>query len=147
MVGHAKSNWHLQLFSTLWAYRTIVKTSTGFTPFQLVYGLEETLLIECEIPSLNLTVELFLNTTIEEERFLYLNKLDETRHDATLANEAHKWWMKAQYHRTIQPRSFNEGYLVLTYDQKHDKLGAGKFESMWHGPYIINHILEKGALS
>ena len=33
MVGKAKSNWHLQLFSALWAYRTTVKTSTDFTPF------------------------------------------------------------------------------------------------------------------
>ena len=39
MVGQAKSNWHLKLFSTIWAYRTTVKTSTGFTPLQLVYGL------------------------------------------------------------------------------------------------------------
>ena len=36
MVGQSKLNWHLQLFSTLWAYRTTVKTSTDFTPFQLV---------------------------------------------------------------------------------------------------------------
>ena len=33
----------------------------------------------------------------------------------------------------------------MTYDQKHDKLGEGKFESMWHGPYIFSHVLEKGA--
>ena len=48
-------------------------------------------------------------------------------------------------YRNVHPRYFNEGDLVLTYEQKHDKMGAGKFESMWHGPYIINHILEKGA--
>ena len=72
---------------------------------------------------------------------MYLNKLDENVHDVSLANEAHKRRMKFQYEKTVQPRSFNEGDLVLTYDQKHDKLGAGKFESMWHGPYI----LEKGA--
>ena len=53
--------------------------------------------------------------------------------------------MKVQYDRTVQPRSFNEGDLVLTYDQKHDKPGAGKFDFMWHGPYIISHVLEKGA--
>ena len=53
--------------------------------------------------------------------------------------------MKVQYGRTVQPRSFNEGDLVLTYDKKHDKLGAGKFESMWHGPYIVNRVLGKGA--
>ena len=145
MVGKTKSNWHFQLFSTLWAYRTAVKTSIGFTPFQLVYRLEATLSIHCEIPYLKLVVELFPNTTIDEERFLYLNKLDETWHDASLSNEAHKRWIKVQYDRTVQPRSFNEGDLVLTYDQKHDKLGIGKFESMWHGSYIVSHVLEKGA--
>ena len=53
--------------------------------------------------------------------------------------------MKVQYDGTVQPHSFNEGDLVLTYDQKHDKLGASKFESMWHGLYIASHVLEKGA--
>ena len=56
MVGQAKSIWHLKFFSTLWDYRTIVNTSTKFTPFQLVYGVEATLSIECEIPSLKLVV-------------------------------------------------------------------------------------------
>ena len=108
-------------------------------------SLEATLPIECEIPSLKIVVELLPNTTIDKERFLYLNKLDETRHDVALANEPHKRRMKIQYDRTVQPPSFNEGYLVLTYDQKHDKLRAGKFESMWHGTYIVNRVLEKGA--
>ena len=90
MVGQAKSNWHLQLFSALWDYRTTMKTSTNFTPFQLVYGLEATLPIECEIPSIKLIVEIFPNTTIEEECFLYQNKLYENHHDAALANVAHK---------------------------------------------------------
>ena len=53
--------------------------------------------------------------------------------------------MKVQYDRIVQPRSFNEGDLVLTYDLKHDKLGAGKFESMWHRTYIVSRVLEKGA--
>ena len=85
MVGDHKSNWHLVLFSTLWDYQTSVKIATGFTPFQLVYGLEVVLLIQCQIPSLQLAVELLPDTSAEEERFLYLNNLDETRRDATLA--------------------------------------------------------------
>ena len=67
-----------------------MKTSTGFTPFQLVYGIEAVLPIECEIPSLKLKVELLPHTSTEEERFLYLSKLDETHRDAALANEAHQ---------------------------------------------------------
>ena len=31
------------------------------------------------------------------------------------------------------------------FDQKHDKLGARKFESMWHGSYIVSRIKEKWA--
>ena len=64
--------------------------------------------MECEIPSLNLVVELLPNTTTDKERFMYLNKLDETQRDVSLANEEHKQRMKVQYDRTIQPCSFNE---------------------------------------
>ena len=70
--------------------QTFVKTATGFTPFQLVYGLEAVLSIEGEIPSLKLAIELLPNTIVEEERFLYLNKLDESLRDASLSNETHK---------------------------------------------------------
>ena len=90
MVGDHKSNWHHIFFSTLWAYRTSVKTTAGFMPFQLVYGLEAVLPIQCHIPSLQLFVELLLDTSIEEEIFLYLNNLDDTRRDASLANEAQR---------------------------------------------------------
>ena len=144
-VGDHKSNWNHILFSTLWAYSTSVKTTTSFTPFQLVYGLEVVFPIQCQIPSLKLYFELLPNTSIEEERFLYLNNLDETRRAVALANVAHKKRVKAQYDKSVQPRIYNEGDLVLTYNQRHDKLGKGKFESMWYGPFIISKVLEKGA--
>ena len=83
------------LFSALWAYRTLVRTSTGFTPFQLVYGLEVVLPIECEIPSLKLAIELLPATSEEEKCFLYLAHLDENRCIAALANETHAKRMKA----------------------------------------------------
>ena len=55
------------IFSALWTCRTSAKTTIGFTPFQLVYGLEVVLPIECEIPSLQLAIEL-LPATSEEEK-------------------------------------------------------------------------------
>ena len=79
MVGKHKSNWHVQLFSAPWAYRTSTKIVTGFTPFQLIYGLEAVLLIECEIPSLRLTIELLPHIPEEERHLLYLSHLDEIR--------------------------------------------------------------------
>lgn len=54
-----------------------MKTATGFTPFQLVYGMESIFPIECEIPSLKLSVELLPETSSLEERLLHLEHLDE----------------------------------------------------------------------
>ena len=35
--------------------------------------------------------------------------------------------------------------MVLVYDQPNNKLGKGKFESMWYFPYVIHRFLKKGA--
>jgi hypothetical protein len=110
-----------------------------------VYGIEAFLPIECEIPSLKLKVELLPHTSTEEEHFLYLTKLDKTRRDVTLINEAHQKWIKNQYDKFVHPRTFAEGDLVLAYDQAHDKLGTGKLEPLWHGPCIVKRVLHRGA--
>jgi hypothetical protein len=137
MIGIHKTSWHTMLFSTLWAYQTSVKSTTGFKPFRLVYGVEAILPIECEIPSLKLVVELLPNTSAEEEHLLYLMQLDETRRDATLVIEAQKKRVKAQYDKHVKPRIFSKGDLVLLYEQDRYMLGARKFEPMWRGPYIV----------
>ena len=31
------------------------------------------------------------------------------------------------------------------WDQAKEPLGAGKFNPMWHGPYVVKCVLEKGA--
>ena len=46
--------WHKQLPYALCAYRTSVRTSTGATPYSLVYEMEAVLLVEVEIPSLRI---------------------------------------------------------------------------------------------
>ena len=112
-------------------------------PFHLVYGIKAVLLFECEIPSLKLTVEFLPHTSAEEERFLYLTKLDETCHDVSLVNERYKKRMKSQYDKSVQPRTFTEGDLVLIYEHVHDKLGTGKLEPLWHGPYIVKRVLHR----
>eukprot|EP00253_Pinus_taeda_P004691 PITA_04691 len=119
------------------AYRTSVRNATGFTAFQLVYGLEAILPVQCEISSLKLAVDLLPGTSEEEAHFLELIHLGETHRDAALANKAHKKQVKAQFDKNVKPRAFSEGDLVLLYDQEPDKLGAGKFKSLWMGPYIV----------
>jgi hypothetical protein len=78
-VNKHKTNWNHMLFSALWAYRTAVKTATGFTPFHLFHGIKATLPIEFEIPTLCTVIELLPNTAPMEQRLLTLESLDEDR--------------------------------------------------------------------
>ena len=50
-------DWHEMLPFALHSYRTSVCTSTGATPFSLVYGMEVVLLFEVEVPSLRILAE------------------------------------------------------------------------------------------
>ena len=62
------------------AYHTSVRTSTGVTPFSLVYGMEVVLPIEVEISSLKVLME----TKLEDAdwvraRYEQLNLIEEKR--------------------------------------------------------------------
>jgi hypothetical protein len=133
------------LFFSLWAYRTTVKIPIGFTPFHLVHGVEATLPIECEIPTLRTAIELLPDTAPMEQPLLNLESLDEYRRSSLQNNEAAKKRSKATFDRHVNLLSFREGDLVLAYNITHDAFGHDKFESLWHGPYIIQHCLTKGA--
>ena len=76
-IAQSKNNWHIMLYPSLWAYRTAVKTATGFSPYQLVHGVESVLSVEYEIPSLKLAIELLPDTFPLEECLVHLEKLDE----------------------------------------------------------------------
>lgn len=56
-------DWHEKLSFALFAYRTSIRSSTGTTPFSLVYGMEAILTVEIEIPSLRILLE----TKLEED--------------------------------------------------------------------------------
>ena len=109
-----------------------------------MYGLEAIFPIQCEISSLKLFLDLLPNTYSEESHLFNLIHIYETRRKASLANEAHKICIKAQYDKHAQPRIFSEGDLVLLYDQEADVIGTGKFEPLWHGPYIVKRVLAEG---
>ena len=61
-----------------------------------------------------------------------------------MALEVNKRHVKAHYDNFVRPREFSEGDLVLLWDQPKEPLGAGKFNPMWHGPYVVKRVLEKG---
>ena len=50
-------DWSEKLPFALWAYRTSFRTSTGTTPYSLVYGIEPMLPVEIEMGSLRVALE------------------------------------------------------------------------------------------
>ena len=67
-------------------------------------------------------------------------------HCATLQMiEEAQTWSKSHFDSGFHPHTFSEGELVLVYDQSNDKLGKGRFDSMWYVPYVIHRFLGKGA--
>ena len=70
------------LFSSLSAYHMSMKTTTSFTPFHLVHGVESLLPIECQVPSPCIAIEILLDTLPLEEHLLLLKQTNEDRRDA-----------------------------------------------------------------
>ena len=56
-------DWSEKLPFALWAYHTSFRTSTGATPYSLVYGMEAVLPIEIQMGSLRVTLEQQISET------------------------------------------------------------------------------------
>ena len=73
-------DWHEKLHFALHAYRIGVQTSTGATPYSLVYGMEAILPIEVEIFSLRVLREVELEEAEwVQARYEQLNLVEEKR--------------------------------------------------------------------
>ena len=59
-----------------------------------MHGVESVLLVECEIHSLKLAVELLLETSALEESLVHLERIDEQHRDALVALEVNKHRVK-----------------------------------------------------
>ena len=73
-----------------------------------------------------------------------LEQANEDCHASLQMIKASKTRSKSHYEPHVHPHTFSEGDLVLVYDQDNDKLGKGKFGSMWYGQYVIHRFLRKG---
>ena len=66
-ITQRKTNWHILLYTALWAYRSMVNTAIIISPYQLVHGVNLILSIESKIHSLRLAVGILTKTYELEE--------------------------------------------------------------------------------
>ena len=142
-LGTARRGWVDELPSILWAHRTMPKTSTGETPFSLVYGSEAVIPAEIGLPSPRMLAMEKQNN--EQERRLDLDLLEERRENAAIAEARYKSKLEKYYNARVRICTFVPGDFVLRDNEASNAEKPGKLAPRWEGPYVINEVLGKGA--
>ena len=131
-------DWSKKHLFALWAYCTSFHTSTGATPYSLVYGMEVVLPIETEMGSLRVALEKqILETEWAQARFDRLNLLDEKRLRAVDHVQAYQRKMVYAFRKQVKPRPLQKRDLVLRILRGLVGDPREKFKSSWSGPYVI----------
>ena len=97
-------DWHEILPFTLHGYRTTAYTSTGATPFSLIYGMEAIFPVEVEIPSLRIMTNAQLGE-VEwvQNRFDQLNLIDEKRLTTICHRQLYQRRTKKAFDKKVRP--------------------------------------------
>jgi hypothetical protein len=140
-------DWHEMLSFALHAYRTTVRTSTGTTPYSLVYGMEAVMPLEVEIPSLRV----LMDSELEEAewakvRYEQLNLISEKRMAAICHHQLYQKRMAKAYDKKVRPRLFQEGDLVLKKILSLPGDDQSKWAPNYEGPYVVKKAFSGGAL-
>ncbi|XP_070025310.1 uncharacterized protein [Nicotiana sylvestris] len=117
LLEESKGNWPEVLPGVLWAYRTTAKTSTGETPFSLVYGAETLIPVEIGEPSTRFTQA--IKESNDKEMRLNLDLLEGRREAALIRMAAQKQVIERYYNRKARLRFFKIGDFVLKKENEH----------------------------
>ena len=139
-------DWSEKLPFALWAYRTFFRTSTGATPYSLVYGMEVVLPVEIEMGSLRVALEQqILEVEWVQSRLDHLSLLDEKRLRAADHIQAYQRKMARAFKKRIKPRPLQLGDLVLRVLRGLVTDPRGKFRPNWSELYIVRELTPEGA--
>ncbi|XP_026458675.1 uncharacterized protein LOC113359219 [Papaver somniferum] len=136
--------WHEQFSLALWAYRNSKRSSTGESPYLLVYGEDAILPAEIAIPSARVAMTIH---TIPDEisRFAHLDTIEENRTRVERFAEAYRNRTANYYNQSVKERTFKADDLVLKISSHVQRnANAGKFSANWKGPFKIRKVAESG---
>ena len=130
----------------LWAYRISFRTSTGATPYSLVYGMEAVMPVEIEMGSLRVALEQQISET-EWAQSCYdqLSLLDERKLRAADHVQAYQRKMTRAFRKRVKPGKFQKGDLVFKVFRGLINDPRGKFRPTWSRPYVIRDLTREGA--
>ncbi|PNX81943.1 gag-pol polyprotein [Trifolium pratense] len=136
-----KKKWVEELDNVLWAYRTTPHSTTGETPFRMVYGTEAVIPVEIGEPSRRTEQPLDEEQNDEALR-QELDLVEEIRTRASLKEATLKQKIAARHDTKVIKREFEVGSLVL---RRNADSQGGKLAPNWEGPYRVIDKTENGA--
>lgn len=129
--------------TVLRSYCTTSRSSTGETPFSLIYGTKA--FLPLEILEGSLWVTDFKENDNEVERHQDLDTLNEEHEAAKLCQAAYKACTKNYHNMRVQMKNFNVGEWVLRKNESSHAQPQGKLSVTWEGPYKIVETHQNGA--
>ncbi|XP_073263054.1 uncharacterized protein [Populus alba] len=124
-----------------------IRTSTGATPYSLVYGMEAVMPLEVEIPSLRVLMESKLEEAKWAEiRYEQLNMISEKRLAAICHHQLYQNRIARAYDRKVRSREFKQGDLVLRKILLLPSENHSKWAPNYEGLYVVKKAFSGGAL-
>ena len=139
-----KGVWVDELQKVLWAYKTTTPSTTGETPFSLVYGTEAMISAEYKVTSQR-------RATFDPEEnaqllAINLDLLEEAREVARLRVATYQQRVARYYNRRVRVQCYNVSNLVLCLiHARARKASDGTLGPNLEGSYIIKENLGNGA--
>ncbi|GJW39358.1 reverse transcriptase domain-containing protein [Tanacetum coccineum] len=143
-LDERSKDWIEELPHVLWAYRTMIKSSNGETPFSLTYGTEAVILAEIGMPTLR-TAEID-QAKNNEALGINLDLIEERREQAAIQEAKSKKNMEKYYNSRVSGTSFKPGDMVYRSNEASHAKDGGKLGPKWEGPYEVKESLGKGSL-
>ena len=131
----------------LHGYRTSARTSTGATPYSLVYGMEVVLPIELHIPSLRIMKDAGLNKDDWiQTRLDQLNLIDEKRFIAVCHGQMYQKQMIKAFNKKVIQQVYQVGDLVIKRIILPQGDPRGKWTPTYEGPFVVKNIFSSGCM-
>jgi transposase InsO family protein len=138
-LKRAAGAWVEELPSVLSSLHTTPNSSTGYTPFFLLFGAEAVLPTDVRYcaPRVVAYVKEDAQKALEDA----LDLLDEAWDVALACSVVYQQNLRNYHSRRVHGRSFEPDNLVLRLKQT----STSKLESPWEGPYLIHEVIPGGA--
>eukprot|EP00117_Sycon_ciliatum_P009189 scpid21588/ scgid11586/ Retrovirus-related Pol polyprotein from transposon 412; Protease; Reverse transcriptase; Endonuclease len=142
MIASTTTNhrdWDLHLQHATLAYRTSLHSSTGFTPYRLLFGQEATLpldiMYDCPRPAPNNSYPVFVQT----HRVSVLSAYERARRCGLVS---HRRQRKGYDGTSRPPPKFEVDQQVLLFSPVVPPDHAAKLHHYWTGPYTVQRLID-----